>query len=182
MKIMNIGFDLDKVFIDYPFFIPDFLIDKLYKKKKGAKLIYRIPNKAEQLLRLIIHQPIFRQPIKENLNFMKKLAIKNTHHHYLISGRFGFLRNKTNQLVRKYGFNKLFKNLYFNFENDQTHLFKNSVIQKLKIDRYVDDDLTLLKFLSKKNPKAKFFWLNKKNRNKISPNLFAITHLSEMIK
>ena len=179
---MNIGFDLDKVFIDYPFFIPDFIIDKLYKKKIKGKLVYRIPKKPEQLLRLLIHQPIFRQPIKENLKFMKRLAIQNTHNYFLISGRFGFLKDQTQKLVQKYGFDKIFKDLYFNFENSQTHLFKNGIIQKLRIDHYVDDDLALLKFLAKKNSKTKFFWLNKKLRNKISNNLFAITHLSEMLK
>ena len=177
---MNIGFDLDKIFIDYPFFVPDFIIDKLYKKKAKGKLIYRIPGKPEQMLRLLIHQPIFRQPIKENLEFIKKLTAENTHNHYLISGRFGFLKNRTDKLVKKYGFDKLFKELYFNFENVQTHLFKNSVIQKLKINRYVDDDLPLLTFLAKENPKTKFFWLNKKLRSRVSKNLFAITHLSEI--
>ena len=179
---MNIGFDLDKVFIDYPFFIPDFIIDKLYKKKVNGELIYRIPKRTEQLFRLLIHHPFLRQPIKENIDFMKKLAAKNTHNHYLISGRFGFLKNQTNKLVQKYGLDKIFKDLYFNFENSQTHLFKNRIIQKLKIDNYVDDDLALLKFLAKKSRKTKFFWLNKKQRHKVSDNLFAITHLSEMFK
>ena len=31
---MNIGFDLDKVFIDTPPFIPKTVIEKLYKKKR----------------------------------------------------------------------------------------------------------------------------------------------------
>lgn len=177
---MNIGFDLDKIFIDYPFFIPDFIIDKLYKKKSNGTLSYRIPKRPEQLLRHLIHQPIFRQPIKENLEFMRNLASKNTHNYYLISGRFGFLKKKTNELVKKHGFNNIFKDLYFNFENNQTHLFKNQLIQKLKIDCYVDDDLALLNFLTKNNPKTKFFWLNKQASKKLSDNLFAIKRLSEM--
>ena len=179
---MNIGFDLDKVFIDYPFFVPDFIIDKFYKKKVKGELTYRIPKKPEQLLRLLLHQPIFRQPIKENLNFMKKLAGKNIYNHYLISGRFGFLKNITDKIIQKYGLDKIFKGLYFNFEDSQTHFFKNKIIQQLKIDRYVDDDLQLLEYLAVKNPKTKFFWLNDKQSGSIAKNLFAIQHLSEMIK
>ena len=110
---MNIGFDLDKIFIDYPFFIPDFIIDLLYKKKVKGKLIYRIPKKPEQLLRLLIHHPLFRQPIKKNVEFMKKLASQNTHKHYLISSRLGFLKNKTLSLVQKHALNNLFEDLYF---------------------------------------------------------------------
>ncbi|MBI2028061.1 MAG: hypothetical protein HYT07_00495 [Candidatus Levybacteria bacterium] len=177
---MNIGFDLDKVFIDYPFFLPDFIIDRFYKKKANGKLSYRIPKKPEQLLRLLIHHPLLRQPIKTNIDFMKKLASQNTHKHYLISGRFGFLKNKTQKLVQKHELYKLFEGLYFNFGNQQTHLFKNDIIQRLKIDLYVDDDRELLKYLAKKNPKTKFFWLNKKVRSKIEKNLFAIKVLPDM--
>ena len=179
---MNIGFDFDKIFIDYPFFIPDFIIDKFYKKKKNGNLFYRIPKRPEQLLRLLIHQPIFRQPIKKNIDFMKTLAAKNTHNYYLISGRFGFLKDKTLALIKKHRIEKLFKDLYFNFENNQTHLFKHQLIQKLKIDRYVDDDFSLLTFLAKKNPKSKFFWLTKNQTKSITKNLAAIRNLSEIFK
>lgn len=178
---MNIGFDLDKVFIDYPFFLPDLLINKLYKKKANGVLSYRIPKRPEQLLRLLIHHPILRQPIKENVEFMKKLAAQNTHTYYLISGRFGFLKSATKKLVQRHGIHKLFKNLYFNFANQQPHVFKNQIIQKLKIDRYVDDDLHLLTFLAKKNPKKKFFWLNKKQTKPLTKNLLAITKLPKIL-
>ncbi len=177
---MNIGFDLDKVFIGYPFFLPDFIIDRLYKKKTNGELIYRIPKKPEQLLRLLIHHPLLRQPIKENIEFMRNLASKNTHRHYLISSRLGFLKNKTLNIIKKHKLNKLFEDLYFNFDNKQAHLFKNEIIQKLKIDLYVDDDRELLIFLAKKNPKTKFFWLNKKIKKTLEKNLFAINTLPEM--
>lgn len=183
---MNLGFDLDKVFIEYPFFIPDFIINKLYKKQKVNgklwNLIYRIPSMPEQLLRLLIHYPIFRQPIKENIALVKSMASKRDHNLYLISGRFGFLKNRTNQLIKKYELNKVFKGLYFNFENKQTHLFKNRIINKLKIERYVDDDLPLLNFLAKNNLGTKFFWLNKKINKPLGKNLFAIKNISEMFK
>lgn len=179
---MNIGFDLDKIFIDYPFFIPDFVIDRLYKKKSNGTLYYRIPKKPEQLLRLFMHQPIFRQPIKENIAFVKKISSENTHNYYLISGRFGFLKQRTNELIQKHGLNKIFKDLFFNFKNSQTHLFKNKIIKKLKLDRYVDDDFALLDYLSKSNPKIKFFWLNKKISKPLEKNLSAIKNISEMFE
>lgn len=177
---MNVGFDLDKIFIDYPFFLPDFIIDKLYKKKVNGEITYRIPKKTEQFLRLLIHHPIFRRPIRKNIEFMKSLASKNQHKHYLISSRFSFLKKPTEKLIQKHKFDKLFENLYFNFSNNQPHFYKNEIIQKLKIDRYVDDDLSLLTFLADKNPKTKFFWLNKRIKKTLDKNLFAINNLSEM--
>lgn len=178
---MNIGFDFDKVFIDYPFFIPAFIIDKVYKNKSNGELSYRIPKKAEQLIRLFTHRQIFRRPIKENMLFMEKLVKENNHKYYLISGRFGFLKKTTEKLIKKYGFEKMFKHLYFNFDNNQPHIFKNEIIQKLGIERYVDDDLNLLKFLAQENPRIKFFWLNKKTTKPLGKNLFAIKNLPEML-
>lgn len=177
---MRIGFDLDRVFVKYPPFIPTFIIDKSYKRKIKDKLLYRIPAKPEQLLRLMLHHPVFRQPIKENIAFTKKLALKNSNKHYLISGRFGFLKNKTHELIKKYGFDKIFNGLYFNFDNNQPHLFKDEIIKKLNIDLYVDDDLQLLEYLAEKNPKIKFFWLNRKQSKPLRKNLFAIKRLWEM--
>ena len=177
---MNIGFDLDKIFIKYPPFIPEILIDKAYKRKINGKLKYRVPPKLEQLLRSFLHNSIFRQPIKDNISFVKELTKQNSNKHYLISGRFGFLKNKTNQIIKKHGFDKIFDGLHFNFSNNQPHLFKNEIIKKLRIDLYVDDDLQLLEHLSKDNPKIKFFWLNNKQSKPLTKNLFAITNLSEM--
>ncbi len=183
---MNIGFYLDKVFIDYPFFVSSKIIDLFYKGKSKEKsngpLRYRIPGRLEQIARIISHYPLFRQPIKENLEFMKKLAIENNHTYYLISSRFGFLKKTTEKLVGKHGIDKMFRSLHFNFVNDQPHLFKNQLIQKLKIDQYIDDDLSLLNFLAEKNLKAKFFWLNKEISHPLKKNLFAIKHISEMFK
>lgn len=179
-KELNIGFDLDKIFINTPPFVPEKIIEWFYKGKPNGVLKYRIPGRAEQLLRLLIHYPIFRRPIKENIEFMKKITSENTHTYYLISSRFGFLKKTTEKLVHKYGIDKIFKSLHFNFSNQQPHIFKNEVIQKLNIDLYVDDDLQLLEYLSDKNPKTKFFWLNNKISKKLANNLFAIKSLSEM--
>lgn len=178
-QTMNIGFDLDKIFIDYPPFVPDWLIDKLYKKGANGELSYRMPSKAEQILRLVSHYSIFRPPIKENIEIIKKLY-RNNNKHYLISSRFNFLKNKTEVLIKKHQLDKFFDGLFFNFKNEQPHLFKNNVIKKLKIGLYVDDDLQLLQYLSAKNSKVKFFWLNNNETRKLENNLFAIRKLSEM--
>ena len=177
---MNIGFDLDKIFINYPPFVPDVLIDKLYKQESNGVLSYRIPSKPEQLLRTLTHHPLLRPPIKKNIEYVKKLNSRNTHKYYLISSRFSFLKNRTQTIIQKYGLNTIFDGLYFNFGDKQPHIFKNETIKILKIDLYVDDDLRLLQHLAKDNTKAKFFWLNKKQTKSFGKNLFAITHLSEM--
>lgn len=177
---MNIGFDLDKIFVNFPPFVPSRIIEWFYKGRSNGSLSYRMPSKSEQFLRLLIHHPFLRKPIKENIEFVKKLAGENNHTYYLISSRFGFLKKTTEKLVKKYGIDKIFKSLHFNFLNEQPHLFKDRLIRKLKIDSYIDDDLPLLNFLADKHPKTKFFWLNKKISKPLKKNLFAIKNISEM--
>src|SRR5438309_4629880 len=110
---MNIGFDLDKIFINHS--IPNTIINRFYKQKRNGKLLYRIPSRGEQLLRLITHHNLFRPPIKENILFIEDLAKKNTNKHYLVSGRFGFQKEKTDSLIHSYNFDKIFDGLYFNY-------------------------------------------------------------------
>lgn len=179
---MNIGFDLDKIFINNPPFIPSTIIEKLYRKKANGILLYRMPSRPEQLLRLFTHYPLFRPLIKKNIEFVKLLSAQNSHKYYLISSRFKFLQKRTEKLTKKLNFEKVFHGIHFNFTNKQPHLFKNEVIKNLKIDRYVDDDLPLLKFLAKENPKIRFFWFNNKKKEELGKNLHAITHLSEILK
>lgn len=179
---MNLGFDLDKIFIDYPPFIPDTLIDRLYKLKSNGILLYRIPSKPEQLLRIISHHYFFRPPITRNIEFIKNLTSGNKNKYYLISSRFGFLKKRTEIIIKKYQFDKIFDAMLFNYKNQQPHIFKDQEIKKMKIDLYVDDDLPLLKFIAKNNPNTKFFWLNKKHTKPLDKNLFAIIDLPEMLK
>jgi len=176
---MNIGFDLDKIFIDYPPFIPDSLIDSLYRKTSSSTLSYRIPSLPEQIIRKVSHHSIFRPPIKNNISFMRGIFAKKKNKYFLISSRFGFLKRETYIILKKYQLDKLFHGIHFNFNNEQPHLFKNKTIQQLHIDYYIDDDLPLLKFLAKKNPNKKFFWLNKQTGT-INKNIFGIKHLAEI--
>lgn len=178
---MRIGFDLDNVFINTPPFIPDTLTERIYRKKTDGILLYRIPGRKEQLLRIALHKPIFRPKIKKNISFLQTLS-ETEHELYLISSRFGFLRKATERITKKYGLDTLFKKLYFNYENNQPHLFKDKVIKQLKLQKYVDDDLHLLKYIASKNNNIKLYWYNKKLDKKISKNIRAITRLEEILK
>lgn len=180
---MKIGFDLDKVFINTPPLIPNAVINKFYKERDNGILLYRIPTRPEQLLRKAIHVPILRQPMRENLTFLKELSKQNKHQLYLISSRFNFLKPETTRLVKKYELDKIFDKLYFNYDNKQPHEFKNEILQKLKLDIFVDDDLSLVRYVSKDNPKTKFFWFDQHTKKReLSSNIRAITNLGEILK
>lgn len=177
---MNIGFDLDKVFIDYPPLVPPWIIDRFYKKSSNGVLAYRIPSRPEQIIRRASHHPLLRPPIWKNILFIQEFAKNKKNKLFLISSRYNFLKDVTDRIISTYGFDDIFDDMYFNYGNKQSHIFKNFVINKLTIDRYVDDDLPLLYYLHKKNPDKQFFWLNRNKKRKITTQLFAITNLREI--
>lgn len=177
---MNIGFDFDKVFIDYPPFIPDYFFDRFYKKKSNGTLLYRIPSRPEQVFRRMTHLSFMRPVIKENYLFLKSIS-KKDHSLYLVSSRFGFLEQITQKLIHKHGFDTTFDGLFFNFNNLQPHLYKNEVIKNLKLDIYVDDDLPLLRYVARHSKRTKFFWLNKKKTGTITFNITGVTDLSAIL-
>lgn len=177
---MNIGFDLDKVFVNFPPFMPTRIIEWLYKGRSNGTLKYRIPERAEQIIRVFSHYPLFRLPITKNVDYVRNLALENKNKYYLISSRFSFLEKRTAAIIKRYKLDKIFNAMYFNYSNIQPHEFKDGVIKKLKLEMYVDDDLQLLQYLSNNNPKTRFFWLNKKLSKPLGSNLYAIKNISEM--
>lgn len=180
---MKIGFDLDRVFINTPPFVPSTVINKFYKKRDNGILLYRIPSQRQQFFLKTTHIPLLRQPIKENVVFLQNLSKEKKHQLYLISSRFKFLEPQTQQLIKKYAFDKIFDKLYFNYNNEQPHEFKNGILQKLNLDIYVDDDLSLVRYVAKGNPKTHFFWLDHtKHPTSLGKNIIAIGKLPEIFQ
>lgn len=155
---IRIGFDFDKVLVNYPPLIPDQFINWIYKKRSKT-LKYRFPGKLEQKIRILSHYPLFRHPIVENVSAVKRFYNKNIPV-FLISGRFGFLDKRTEHWMKLHDLKKYFQEIHFNFENNQPHIFKDSMMKKLKITHFIDDDLDLLMYLAKSNPKIKFYWVD----------------------
>lgn len=178
---MNIGFDLDRIFIDTPPFIPDWIIDRIYKKKDNGVLLYRIPGTIEQKIRQISHLSYFRPAMRENIQLLMKLAASKNNTIFLISGRFGFLQHQTEKIMKRHGLAHLFKQSYFNTHNEQPHIFKSRIIKEKNIDTFIDDDLSLLKYLAKKNISTHFYWLNDKIQTMIEKNLSGITELQQIL-
>ena len=176
---MRIGFDLDRVFINYPPFLSARLINWRYKQKENGELLYRIPKKPEQMLRIILHYSIFRPAMNENIKLLRKLD----HEHnklFLISSRFGFLKKRTEIIMKRYGLSQYFDEVFFNYKSEQPHEFKEKVLKKLDLDMYIDDDLSILKFVAKTNKKIKLYWLNYEYSKPLGDNLFAVKSLSDI--
>lgn len=180
---MNIGFDLDKIFIDYPPVVPAKLIDYLYKNH-NHQLSYRYPSSGlERAFRLFSHQAFFRSAIKENIDFIQALSKNQNHHHfYLISSRYGFLEQLTLTILQKYAIFNLFSKICLNIRDEQPHLFKAKMLNELAIDLYVDDDLELLNYLHQECPQAKLLWYNPRREKHVINGILEIQSLTEISK
>jgi len=188
---MIIGFDFDRVFINYPPFVPGFLIDFLYKgksylRRKNGKteLTYRFPGMMEQQLRIFSHAPVFRHPIEKNVKALKEICKQKNCKTYLVSSRFGFLKQRTETLLVKEKLTQYFTGVHFNYDNKQPHKFKEETIKKLKIDTYIDDDLDLATYLLKRMPTLRLFWIHNGRAVKrdIPNGITPISDLSEFIE
>jgi hypothetical protein len=180
---MKIGFDLDKVFVNTPPFVPLSIINRLYKQRDNGILLYRIPSRPEQFFRKATHIPPLRPPIKGNIEYLRELAKDKNHQLYLISSRFKFLEPETEKLVKKFQLDKIFDKLYFNYDNKQPHEFKNEILQKLKLDIFVDDDFSLIRYVAKDNPKTKFFWLDDREKPAVlDKNINVVAKIGEILK
>lgn len=178
---MRIGFDLDNIFINTPPIIPQSIIERLYRGKTNGELKYRYPSHAEQRIRIMSHAALLRPAIKKNIIFIKSLSKDSKHDLYLISSRFNFLKKQTEGIVKKHNLEQIFNKLLFNFENRQPHIFKLENIKKLELDKFIDDDLYLLKYIASRNNKTRLYWLNRKLNKNISKNIRAITQISDIL-
>ena len=150
-KRIRVGFDLDGVVINKPFFVPIFLMELLVREKRDHTLIYRYPTTIlEKKIRILSHYPLLRPPIKKNIGLIEELFKSNRYQLYVVSSRYSFLKNRTKEWFSYYKMEKFFKKIYINEKNEQPHFYKEKMIKKLKLNVFIDDDKPLLNYLKRK--------------------------------
>src|SRR3989344_9536292 len=148
---IRIGFDLDGVVINKPFFVPVFLMEFLVREKVNHHLSYRYPETSfEKFIRTLSHYPLFRPPIRKNIALIRELARSKKYELYVVSSRYSFLEKRTNQWFTFFRMRRFFKKIYINMDDEQPHIFKEKMIKKLHLNVFIDDDKPLLGYLKRK--------------------------------
>ncbi len=178
----GIGFDLDGVFVGRPPFVPQNLIEWLYKDQKKKALAYRIPGFIEQKIRQLSHLSFVRPALKNNCEFLRNLKNNKKYHLYLISGRFGFLNNLTYSWLKKHNLTQVFEKIYLNSQNEQPHLFKEKMLRKVGVKIYVDDDFDSLTYLSNRFKNIHFYYYSESNTKIDIGNITAIDNLDKILE
>ncbi len=122
---------------------------------KKTNLAYRFPaTKVEQRIRWLSHHPLLRPPIKENIILIKRLVGMNKHQLFIVSSRYNFLKNRTDEWLKQNHLDHWFMKIVINEHNHQPHLFKEKMIKKLNLHIFIDDDLPLVNYLRSKCSKV----------------------------
>jgi hypothetical protein len=93
------------------------------------------------------------------------------------------LKDRTDDWSKRHKLSDYFKKMHFNFNDQQPHLFKEQILKKENIQKFIDDDLDLLMYLSKKYPNISFYWVGPRSWNvKLPKNIARIDDLNDFIK
>ncbi len=161
-KKLKVGFDLDGVIVDKPFFMPKSVIEWLYRTHNGNHKKYRVPTwQLEILIRKLSHHWLLRLPLRKNLKKIKKIFKQTDFEIYFISGRFNFLNNRTKNWFKRYFPEFPLNRVFINKNNEQPHLFKEKTLKKLNIDHFYDDSLITTDYLEQKLQQTKITRVDK---------------------
>lgn len=156
---MKVGFDLDGVLLYNPARIARPIIvaiKKLFFKQKVDQFF--LPQaKWQKYIWLLFHESsLFVAPGYKKL---KKLVTANKIEAYIITARYEFLKDDFQQWLNKIEADKFFAGCYYNNNDEQPYVFKQRMIDQLKLDIFVEDNWDNVKKMTK-NKSTKIFWIS----------------------
>jgi len=148
---IRVAFDLDGVIIGKPPLIPGKVLEWFVREQNSKNPRFRYPKFfGERWLRWFSHYHSFRPPIKENFELVKRLSKDKSYELFVISGRYRFLKKRTEKWFKVHKIDGIFKEVHLNLKNEQPHVFKEKVLKKLKPDIFFEDDELIVNYLNKK--------------------------------
>jgi len=157
---LRVGFDLDGVILYNPARIVRplvvFIKERLFKITKTQ---FFVPtNPVDQWIWKFFHySSLFTSG---GLEEIKKLSREGKIEAYIITGRYGFLRDDFEKWLTKIDAKKYFKQTLLNERNEQPHLFKLKTIEKLRLDVFVEDNWDIVQKLNQNGKsKTKVLWI-----------------------
>jgi hypothetical protein len=160
-KKIKIGFDLDGVIL----FNPSRSFRSLISRSKKAHLFprkelefYHPESALEKSLWLLVHKSSFK--LATGFTDLEKIALSKNIEIYLVSARFSCLKSDTEKWRKIINRNNIFKEIYFNDNDEQPHLFKKKMIEKLNLDYFVEDNWDVASYLATNQKKVQIWWLS----------------------
>ena len=158
---LRIGFDLDGVILSNPIRIFRSFVST--GKRMGLlprrDLEFYVPkSKLEEKLWFYLHKSSWR--LADGFQVLQRLVAEGKIEAYIVSARFACLAGDSENWVKKINSLDTFKQIYFNNNNEQPHLFKSKMIKQLKLDYFVEDNLDVASYLTTDQKKVEIWWLS----------------------
>lgn len=170
---IRVGFDFDGVVAYNPFRVARPLVAYIKRNVFGVKkLKFWYPQKHwQQIFWIVLHESsIF--PAK-GVDLIKSLVKDDLIEAHLITARYSFLDDHLFKWLEKHKLRRYFKTVNLNTYDEQPHLFKEKLIEKYKLDYFIEDNLDIVKHLVQKNKKNIYWIYNLFDRSYRYPHKFS---------
>lgn len=157
-KKIVVGLDFDGVVAYNPariFRLPIALVKKHLLGIKGTSFYVPHGKLAQAIWTLMFSSSVV--PAK-GVGLLRKLVDSGTIEAHLVTGRFSFMEGQLERWLRGWRMDKIFASITTNSRDEQPHLFKEQVIKRRRFDYYIEDNLDIVRYLTKKT-KTKIFWI-----------------------
>ncbi len=150
-KKLKVGFDLDGVILYNPIrifrpFASFFKFLKPYLFHEKTESFYFPHSLLEKFVWRQLHKTSFC--IADGYDDIAMLAKKKTIEAYLITSRYDFLKLDFDYWVKKMDGKNVFVECFYNKSNLQPNVYKRRMIQKLKLDYFVEDNWGIIQKLN----------------------------------
>ena len=159
-KIIKIGLDFDGVVTYNPLRIARLGVSFLkHKVLKIKKLGFFEPKNRWQ--RCVYYLGVVTPSIfpATGINLLKSLSKSPRYEFYLLTGRYGFTKDKTYRWLKRYNLVAVFKKIYINEKGEQPHLYKERVINSNRFNYFVEDNLDIVRDLNSRGVKTRILWI-----------------------
>ncbi len=157
-KPLKVGFDFDGVLLYNPTRIvraPVVLFKHFFMPRREKK--FTIPKgRIAKFAWKMAHLSSFM--IAPGLSEIERLVRTGKIEAHIITARFDFLEHDFKKKLQSVNKSGIFTSAHFNKKNEQPHLFKERMINELKLDAFVEDNYDIVNYLSKKQA-AKVLWI-----------------------
>jgi uncharacterized HAD superfamily protein len=171
-KKIKIGLDFDGVVAYNPARVIRAPITYFKREILGIKkLEFYVPKtSAERFIWALLHESsIFPAPGSGRL---KQLARRDDLEFHLVTARFKYLQGSVDRWLRRFGLYDVFTGIHLNLQDKQPHLHKLEMMEKLKLDYFVEDNWDIVSYVQEKTATSVFWIYNITDRGYRYPHKF----------
>src|SRR3989344_5716008 len=155
---IRLGLDFDGVVAYNPFRLIRAPITFVKRNLLGKRKLnfYYPKNEAEKLIWKILHDSSILP--SKGIDLLEDLIKSEQIEAHIISGRYNYLEDHLVAFLDKHKIKKLLKTININKNDKQPHMFKEEIVNKLKLDYFIEDNLDIVLHLNNKS-KTKIIWI-----------------------